>query len=156
MGRIKRIIYHWSDSGPLTTVRDIRYWHMHGNGWRDIGYNWVILHPDSPDVIQGTTEWGQLVKKGRPINNDPFLDDLEVGAHTKGLNSTSVGVCVVASPGMKLHPLQREAIINTAKFWPKTHQIPPTEIYGHKDFNPTQCPGVEISNLLHAIKTGRL
>ena len=53
------------------SVKEIREWHVKGNGWADIGYHFV-LHQD------GTIE------RGRPIG--------KVGAHTWGNNYGSIGV----------------------------------------------------------------
>ena len=58
---------------PLTwTLEDLE--HVHVRGWTTVGYNYVIV----PD--------GQL-RVGRPL--------WETGAHARGQNQDSIGVCVI-------------------------------------------------------------
>ena len=65
-------IIHCSDS-EMGDVKEIRTWHKN-NGWRDVGYHFVIRR-------DGEIEIGRL------------LD--EVGAHAKGFNLNSVGTCLI-------------------------------------------------------------
>ena len=76
MRKINEIILHCSATpeGKDFKAADIRQWHVQGNGWKDIGYNYVI-------DIDGTIE------KGRPIEM--------TGAHTKGHNANSIGICYI-------------------------------------------------------------
>ncbi|MGS2743590.1 N-acetylmuramoyl-L-alanine amidase [Halomonas sp. LS-001] len=53
---------------------EIRRWHVDGNGWRDIGYHYVIKR-------DGTVE------KGRSEN--------VMGAHVGGHNTGNIGICLV-------------------------------------------------------------
>ena len=80
MNRIERLVIHHSASARSTTFAAIKHWHTDappkGNGWSDIGYNYVILGN------------GKL-RVGRPLPT--------TGAHAKGKNSTSIGVCVVGN-----------------------------------------------------------
>lgn len=89
MREVNLIIIHESDTptGRHTTVEDIDSWHV-ANGWhrnesdrlafnpglKAIGYHWVVY-------IDGS------VHSGRNIS--------EVGSHCAGLNSKSVGICLV-------------------------------------------------------------
>jgi hypothetical protein len=91
MREIKTLIIHCSDTpiGRETTVKDIDQWHRE-RGWRRqdsyrcgfnpdlfaIGYHFVIY-------LDGS------VHTGRHIN--------EVGAHCSGLNSNSLGICLIGS-----------------------------------------------------------
>lgn len=76
------IFVHCSATKPdhNVTVEDIRGWHK-GRGWKDIGYNFVIERDGS-------------CKGGRDLDRDgDFME--EVGAHVRGYNSVSIGVCLV-------------------------------------------------------------
>lgn len=55
------------------SAESIRRYHVEHNGWRDIGYHYVIRR-------------NGLVEIGRPLS--------ETGAHVGGFNAESVGVCV--------------------------------------------------------------
>ena len=76
MRKINEIILHCTASkeGQDFKAADIRRWHVQGNGWRDIGYHFVV-------DLDGTIE------KGRPIEM--------AGAHTIGHNANSIGVVYV-------------------------------------------------------------
>lgn len=69
------IIVHCSATreGKDIKAADIRRWHLH-EGYTDIGYHYVI-------DLDGTIE------PGRPLD--------EIGAHCKGHNKDSVGICYV-------------------------------------------------------------
>ena len=70
-----RIIYHHSLS-DLSTVDNIRRYHMDHHGWSDIGYHFVV-------ELDGQIEHGRAVTL--------------VGAHAFGRNRDSIGVCIVGN-----------------------------------------------------------
>lgn len=125
---VKYIIVHCSATaeGKDFTVADITRWHKQ-QGFDTIGYHYVIYR-------DGT------IHEGRDIN--------VVGAHCKGYNSCSVGVCyvggVVPAGGNLVKskdtrtPEQKEALITLLKLlklkWPKA------KICGHRDFAAKDCP----------------
>ena len=80
MRNVDEIIIHCSDTPEdrEVSVEEIRKWHTlpkpKGNGWKDIGYHFVVL-------LDGT------IAIGRPLG--------EVGAHTLGHNRDTIGVCYV-------------------------------------------------------------
>lgn len=132
MNRIERVVVHHSASGRGTTFAAIKKWHTDpkpdGNGWSDIGYNFVI------------TGHGKL-RVGRPLPT--------TGAHAKGVNSTSIGICVVGDNtknGKEWHPIQGAALvefIDACKLlWPGI------EVCGHRDVGHTECPGLDIRKYL--------
>lgn len=151
--RITRIINHWSVTPATSTVEDIRRIHIM-RGFRDIGYHRIILHPSSHEFKDPyyATEWWQLVKLGRSLDDDLFLEWDEVGAHALGYNSDSIGVCTIGKPGRALHPLQREAIVMTNKILLARYELTPVCVVGHQEVNPTECPGPEIMNLIKQIR----
>ena len=75
MRKINEIIVHCSATpeGKDFHASDIDRWHK-AQGWKCIGYNYVI-------DLDGTVE------PGRPLN--------EIGAHTVGHNSNSIGICYI-------------------------------------------------------------
>lgn len=149
--KINKIIVHWSASAKETTVDMIRAWHK-ANGWINIGYHRIILHPMSIDEIS-MLKWSDLVKEGRPINDDAWLEDWERGAHTLYQNHNSVGVCVVGDPTYKLHPLQVEALKNTLDILVERFRLTKEDVKGHRDYMATNCPGDEIYTLLRHYKS---
>ncbi len=76
MRDINRIVIHCSATTPSMDigVGTIRGWHVLERGWSDVGYHFVI------------TRDGQ-VQAGRPLER--------AGAHAKGYNKNSIGICYV-------------------------------------------------------------
>lgn len=71
--KVEWIVIHTAAADrPGVTFEEIRRWHL-DQGWSDIGYHWVI-------------EDDGTLRAGRPENRQ--------GAHAKGLNDRSIGVCV--------------------------------------------------------------
>ena len=90
MRQIDILIVHCSDSefGDAETVRK---WHTdpkpRGNGWDDIGYHFVVLNGRRKSRAVYVPEDDGLIETGRPLDT--------VGAHCRGHNTRSVGVCLV-------------------------------------------------------------
>lgn len=72
---IEYIAVHAADTKPSMDVgvNEIRKWHVEERGWSDIGYHFVIKRDGS-------------IESGRPLDR--------AGAHVKGYNSVSWGVCL--------------------------------------------------------------
>ena len=113
-----KIIIHNADATSCS-VYDIDRWHK-GNGWSGIGYDYFIRKEGS-------------VWTGRPEN--------AIGAHTIGQNSSSIGICL---EGAFMREKPTRAQLNSlyeliADIRKRRGNLP---IYGHKDFNNTDCPGI--------------
>lgn len=76
MRKLDLIVIHCSATKPSQNigVDEIRDWHIKGNGWSDIGYHNVIRREG-------------VIEEGRPISVP--------GAHAKGYNDHSIGICLV-------------------------------------------------------------
>lgn len=152
MNRIKNIIVHWSASSLTVGVETIRQWHKQ-KGWKDIGYHRVILHPNALKADnQKSAIWSDLVKQGRPLDLDLYLEDFERGAHTLGMNRNSIGICVIGNSQNQLHQLQKIALENTLKILIDRFDLEPKDISCHRDHNPTECPGDEIYKFVQGLK----
>lgn len=102
MSQIMNIILHCSDS-LFGSAAEIRRWHQ-ANGWRDIGYHFVInnglIIPDIVDKATGKLKQTGLylpcmdgqIEIGRRLDGDKFLTDNEAGAHALGYNASSIGI----------------------------------------------------------------
>ncbi len=92
MKPLSEIILHCSDSLHGSSA-EIRRWHL-ANGWRDIGYHFVIPNGwTRPDFYIPQLD-GSL-EVGRYLDGDRFISGNEVGAHTLGYNATSIGICLI-------------------------------------------------------------
>ena len=134
MRTINLLIVHCSATKPFMDIGavEIRKWHTDpkpkGNGWRDIGYHFVIRR-------DGTVE------DGRPID--------QVGAHVAGHNSDSIGICLVGGvddagvPAANFTPEQWKALeallrVLRAKF-------PKSTIHGHNEYAAKACPSFDVN-----------
>ncbi len=122
---INEIIVHCTatPAGRDVSVDDIRRWHTRERGWRDIGYHWVVL----PD---GT------VQPGRPMEQE--------GAHCKGHNRHSVGVCYVGGIGAKGKPADTRTPRQRAALERLIAQLleryPGSSVHSHSDYAAKACP----------------
>ena len=115
------IVVHSSATQPIAGIDrvDIRAWHLK-QGWRDIGYHFVI-------PIDG------VVQPGRPIT--------ETGSHVRGHNANTIGVCLVggvgkdSKPADNYLPVQKDALFSLIESLRK--QFPSIKrIVGHRDLSP--------------------
>ena len=128
MRTINEIIVHCTATpeGKDYTVDDITRWHKE-RGFKTIGYHYVVYRDGS-------------VHEGRPL--------AEVGAHCKGHNAHSIGVCYVGgltADGLKAKDTrtleQKDALV--LLFVRLKTQFPMAEIHGHRDFAAKECPSFD-------------
>ena len=138
---------NYSRSQSASIVRAIEVYHVLGNGWDDIGYNFLV--DKYGQVFEG--RYGGME---RPV----------VGAHAMGFNYGSVGAALIGNysgVGMTaaersalvkllawrldvshVDPLSRVTRVSTGN--PRYHQgtsVQLRAISGHRDAYPTECPG---------------
>ena len=137
----KKCIVHHSLTSDSQTVSwgAIRRYHKETNGWRDIGYHYGIeLVGDSYEVLVG-----------RPENI--------AGAHCKGLNALSIGICFVGNFDLAA-PSDEMMIRATEVFYPILRRlvIVPEDIHPHSAYAPKSCPGTQfpMARFVEAMRTG--
>lgn len=116
------------DSGTASWSA-IREWHtgQHPDSphkWIDIGYHFGI------ELINNSYE----ILMGRPM--------LTPGAHTKGMNRNSIGICFVGN--FDKHPVpagQWEKGLVLARSLMEVFNIPAENIRGHREYANKTCPG---------------
>lgn len=124
MRRIDEIIVHCTATpqGMAVSVDDIDRWHRQ-RGFASIGYHFVVY-------LDGT------VHTGRPVDR--------AGAHCKGHNAHSIGICYIGGLDAHGHPMdtrtpaQKEAL-RLLMVALKT-QYPNAKVYGHWQFANKACP----------------
>lgn len=127
---INEVIVHCTATpeGRDVSVETIRGWHK-GQGWKDIGYHWVVL-------LDGT------VKPGRP--------EKDVGSHVAGHNTGTIGVVYVggvAKDGKTAKdtrtPAQKAALLATVKALIAKY---PTikKVTGHNQYAAKACPSFDV------------
>jgi N-acetylmuramoyl-L-alanine amidase len=131
MRPLKRIILHCTATpeGKHFDVATIRRWHVKDRGWKDIGYHYVIY-------IDGS------VHEGRPVE--------QVGAHTSGHNSDSIGVVYVGGVDKNgkakdtLNEVQETAMVNLIKALREEHGE--MSLHGHNEFAAKACPSFKVKD----------
>ena len=114
---INMIVLHHAESSSCT-AKDIHSWHIQ-RGYSGIGYHYFI------------NKKGEIFK-GRPDNT--------VGAHAKGYNSNSIGVCFEGRYNKESMPqAQIQAGKELVAYLKKKYNI--TNVKKHKDLLATDCPG---------------
>lgn len=93
--KIKEIIIHCSGS-ERGNAREIDKWHRK-RGWKGIGYHFVILNGLLPDGVRMERLDG-AIECGRPVS--------AVGAHAKGRNLHSIGICVIGERDFTVEQLR--------------------------------------------------
>ncbi len=124
MRTINEIIIHCSATkeGNKISAATIDRWHK-DRGWRCIGYHYVVR-------IDGSIEYG------RPVQ--------DIGAHVKGRNKHSIGVCYIGGLDADMEPKdtrtrdQKESLLYLLKTLKRLH--PDATIHGHREFANKACP----------------
>jgi len=121
------IIIHHSLTRDSQTVSwsAIRNYHETVKGWRTVGYH------AGCEIVGGNYE----VLMGRPIDWQ--------GGHTRGQNSTHLGLCFVGNydekePSTAMLIVACERIIRP---WQKLFNIPTEKIEPHRQYANKTCPG---------------
>lgn len=122
---INRIVIHHSLTKDSETVSwgAIRRYHTKTLGWSGIGYHWGI------ELLRDQTE----ILVGR-------MPDIK-GAHVRGYNADSLGICIVGNFDETPPPLQSWMQAVRLVKWLKK-KYPEAEILGHRELDPNKsCPG---------------
>lgn len=135
MSQIHRLTVHHSSmlagrdsmESAAATLRSIQKTHIVGNGWGDIGYHYLI-------------DRAGRVWIGRPIQWQ--------GAHAGDAerNRGNVGICLLGNfvrgrDGQSPTGAQLASLRAMMADLCRTHRIPVTHIYTHREMNVTVCPG---------------
>jgi len=118
---VEYIVVHCSDSpqGRGDNAETIHRWHLE-KGWDGIGYHRVVLENGA-------------VEHGRPL--------YWVGAHASGINSKSVGICLIGDGAFTLQQWSalRGLILDLLKKFPRA------KVVGHNYFDSNKdCPCFDV------------
>lgn len=129
MRKIDYIIIHCSATkeGQDFKAKDIDQWHKQ-RGYNKIGYHYVI-------DLDGTVETGR--------------HENEVGAHCKGYNSNSIGICYIGGLDRNLSVKDTRTQAQKDAMWELVIKLlskyPNANVYGHNEFNKGKaCPCFDV------------
>jgi N-acetyl-anhydromuramyl-L-alanine amidase AmpD len=114
-------------------VAEVRKWHMQDRGWKDIGYHFLIDR-------DGT------LALGRPID--------QVGAHTQGHNTGTIGVSLFGGFGSaatdkfseNFTPEQDKALRSLIETLSSLYGI--KKVSGHNEYAAKACPSFSVTKWL--------
>lgn len=112
------IILHHAEASHAS-VEDINQWHLE-RGWTGIGYNYYVRKDGT--IWRGRPEWA-------------------VGAHTKGHNDKSIGICCEGAYMSETMPATQLAALKDL-IRDIMSRYGKLKLLRHKDVNETDCPGV--------------
>lgn len=147
------VVHHTAGSNDYTPaqsaaiVRGIELYHVQGNGWNDIGYNFLV------------DRYGQVFEGRYGGMEEPV-----VGAHAQGFNTGSVGIAVIGDYNAGgISAAARKALVRLLAWRLDVAHVDPLgfltvtsggnprfpagipvflrAISGHRDTNFTDCPG---------------
>lgn len=128
MRQINEIIIHCSATrqGQNYTVDDINRWHIK-EGYNGIGYHYVIY-------LDGSVHLGRAIDR--------------IGAHTKGHNTNSVGICYIGGLDQNGKPKDtrtkaqkgalKDLVANLCQ------EYPIAAISGHREYAAKACPCFDV------------
>ena len=157
------LVHHTAGANGYTAaqapaiVRAIQLYHVKGNGWNDVGYNFLVDRFGT--VYEG--RYGGVEKN-------------VVGAHAEGFNTGSVGVAVLGEySSLAVAARARDSLANLLAWRLDLAHVDPAStqsfisggnarfapglpvflrtVSGHRDTGFTDCPGTALYNLLTGI-----
>lgn len=129
----------WMQAASLADkTAEVRRWHVQDRGWKDIGYHYLIDRD------------GQI-GAGRPLE--------QVGAHTQGHNTGTIGVTLIGGHGSaetdpfskNYTPAQDAALRRVLANMQK--RFGPLKVSGHNQYAAKACPGFNVPTWLNAKAT---
>ena len=108
-------------------LTEIRKWHVQDNGWRDVGYHYIIRR-------NGEVELGRSIR--------------DTGAHAAGYNHKSVSLCMVGgmaednSAENNFTAQQWTALLDLVKQLKLNY--PDADVIGHNEISEKECPSFDV------------
>ncbi len=145
MKTVTTIVIHCTDTraswrSEQTTaqrVAEVRRWHVEENGWKAIGYAWLVDR-DGTEMI------------GRDIDGDGDPWE-EIGAGVKGHNRNAIHLCMFggasssANDKFSDHFTAAQGFILRGKISQLKKQFPSIKyVIGHNDLANKACPGFQV------------
>jgi len=139
-----------NDPNPAATVRAIYVWHTQGNGWNDIGYNFLI--DASGNVYEG--RYARSYANGEAPTGENPANLGVIGAHTLNHNPGTVGIALLGTFNTVAPSAAAQSSLTKLMAWEADrHGLDPTApgvVLGHRDLYETECPGNVAYGLLPA------
>ena len=130
IGSVDYIVIHRSDSPDKRDIgaKEITKWHVEERGWQTIGYHYIIRR-------NGKIEFG------RPEQFE--------GAHCKGVNDRSLGVCLIGRRAFDIAQFisLKELVDELKQRYPKA-KVRPHNSFPSAIKQKKTCPGFDLAAVL--------
>lgn len=145
---VKIVVHHTVSANTSDTSRAqahrhahcVQDLHMDDNGWLDGGYHFTVSR-------------GGWITEGRHRSLSTLRggSGFVLAAHTSGQNEQSIGIANEGAyhDGAQPPSAQWDVLVTLCAYVCGQYGIAPSQIYGHKDFGTTLCPGVIHDKLPH-------
>ncbi len=146
------VVHHMASTNNVAedkaAAKDIAYrvqgWHMDGNGWNDSGQQFSVSRggyimegrQGSLDAITDGSYFMRGIHAGKPANSE------SIGIENEGTYSD-------VEPPETLMGGLTELVCYIAK----QYNIPASQVYGHRDFMNTDCPGSQLYMKIQELRT---
>ncbi len=141
MNGVKRITVHHTGEhkgmvgkSDRQIVKAIENYHRNGRKWSAIGYHYLIGRD-------------HRVYEGRPTHIQ--------GAHVSGHNAHNIGVSMIGDFELELPDRQQlgvlERLLDDLR---RRYGVPRDQVYGHRDLNPSVCPGQRLHAWVRSYRAG--
>ena len=123
------LVVHCSATKPSMDIglREIKRWHVDDNGWRDVGYHYIIRR-------NGEVELGR--------------SNRDTGAHAAGYNHKSISLCMVGgmaednSAENNFTAQQWTALLDLVKQIKVDYSE--ADVIGHNEISEKECPSFDV------------
>ncbi|MCP2265271.1 N-acetylmuramoyl-L-alanine amidase [Promicromonospora thailandica] len=132
----------YSRAAGYQIARDIQQWHF-ANGWVDTGQHLTVSR-------------GGYVMEGRhgSLSRLQNGSGTVVGAHAPGQNSQAIGIENQGTYTSATPPAQLwSRLVELCAYICDQYGIAPTQIYGHRDYTATACPGDVLYAMLPQLRS---
>lgn len=148
---VKIIVHHtasanvesFDQDAGYRVARSIQNFHMDRRGWLDTGQHFTISRGGF--VMEGRHRSLEVLRLGKQAVE---------GAHCVGQNVIGVGI---ENEGLYMDVDPPPALWNRLRemcaYICQQYGIAPTELYGHRDYNNTLCPGNRLYGMLPRLRT---
>lgn len=128
---IKYVVVHHNGVAGRT-IEDVRRTHVEQNGWKAIGYHYVI-HED------GT------IHTGRP--------ESRAGAHVEGLNASSIGICLIGDGNASdFNAAQYDTLVTLLRLLMTRYKLLARAVIGHRETKTLVKPALATKKLCPGTK----
>ncbi len=134
--QVDMVVVHCSDS-TWGDAAIIDQWHKERK-WKGIGYHGVILNGRRTSHGEYNPAEDGLLESGRALD--------EIGAHCKGYNSRSVGICLIGKEDFT--EAQMNGLIQNLANLLRHFNLDANAVYGHYELDDHKtCPNLDMDEI---------